>query len=35
MNRGKRKAAIRFGVFSVLAFILIGVAIFWSADGTL
>ncbi|HIT79894.1 MAG TPA: hypothetical protein IAC40_06400 [Candidatus Faecivivens stercorigallinarum] len=28
MNRGKRKAAIRFGVFSVLAFILIGVAIF-------
>ena len=28
MNRGKRKAAIRFCVFSVLAFILIGVAIF-------
>ena len=28
MNRGKRKAAIRFGVFSVLAFILIGVAVF-------
>ena len=28
MNRGKRKAAIRFGVFSVLAFILIGVAAF-------